>query len=148
MLYKNDLIVFCNMVHVSDILAGKKKGHLEGQGSIRRSMMLRRVKSGEMISILNGWWHLLFLTAYWNLEGMENLPPKISGTAVRMTMTFLPDVKPLGEIYILLQGFRVHTIFIHEAATFHERSREALRPSEWVKSDAEWINIVCNKETV
>ena len=36
----------------------------------------------------------------------------------------------LGDIYILLHGFRVHTIFIHEVATFHERSREALRPSE------------------
>ena len=35
-----------------------------------------------------------------------------------------------GAIYILLHGFRVHTIFIHEAGTFHERSREALRPSE------------------
>ena len=29
--------------------------------------------------------------------------------------------------YILLHGYRVHTTFIHEAANFHERSREALR---------------------
>ena len=36
----------------------------------------------------------------------------------------------LATKYILLHGFRVHTIFIHEAATFHERSREALRPSD------------------
>ena len=35
--------------------------------------------------------------------------------------------------YILLHECRVHTIFIHEAGTFHERSSEVLR----VKSDAD-----------
>ena len=35
--------------------------------------------------------NLLFLTAYWHLEGWYH-PPKISGTTKGMTMKFLPDV--------------------------------------------------------
>ena len=50
------------------------------------------------------------------------------------------------HIYILLHGFRVQTNFIHETGTFHELSSEALRASEWVKSDAEWIKFVCTRK--
>ena len=34
------------------------------------------------------------------------------------------------SIYMLIHGFLAHTIFIHEEATFHKRSREALRSTD------------------
>ena len=60
-------------------------------------ILINNTKQENKIStrLIQSRWHLLFLTAIWHLGGrcVENQPLKITGTAGRMTMKFLPDVK-------------------------------------------------------
>ena len=94
--------------------------------------LFREVRFATFIDGISGKWVLRLREIVWDA-------PTVPGMSL-----FLYSINRKG-IYILLHGCRVHTIFIHEAGTFHERSREALRPSEWVESDAEWIKIVCTR---
>ena len=57
----------------------------------------------------------------------ESKREKHEGKGATIDLFALCFVQVRHILNLLLHGYLVHTIFIHEAGTFHERSREALR---------------------